>query len=59
MYKRIRERLSRWDNYDSNKVLCAVTGTLVGLGSVFAGAPIVLGVGVGLLVDVLLTAAIG
>lgn len=58
MYSRIKLRLSSWDRYDSNKVLFAVIGTLVGLGSVFAGAPTVLGVGVGLLVHTVLTALV-
>lgn len=59
MYNRIKARLSRWDSYDSDTLIVAVTGILVGLGSVFAGAPVVLGIGVGLFVDLLITALIG
>jgi hypothetical protein len=54
--KRIKVRISQWDGYDSNRVLYAGISTLIGLGSVFVGAPIVLGIGVGLLIHTCLTA---
>jgi hypothetical protein len=54
--KRIKVRISQWDGYDSKRVLYAGISTLIGLGSVFVGAPIVLGMWVGLLIYTCLTA---
>jgi hypothetical protein len=55
LIKRIKTRMSQWDRYDNDRALFAVIGSLIGLGSVFAGAPVVLGIGVGLLTFTVLT----
>jgi hypothetical protein len=57
VYKSIKARLAKWDGEDSSNVLFTAISVLIGLESVFAGSPVVLGIGIGSLVFVCLSIA--